>query len=126
RELANALSQQSATADILRIISRSTKDVRPAFDAILERALVLCDADHGSLFKVEEGALVLVATRGIGHISPVGGTMSFESGAGRAVREKRTIHLKDVQRELSWHAPELAEKFRELSIRTVVVAPLLR
>jgi len=125
-ETQEALEQQTASSDVLRVIASSPSDVRPVFDAVLERALVLCDANHGSLFQLEGGALKRVAVRGVGGTSPLGSTVPFESGPGRAVRERRVIHLEDVQRELAWHAPEIAESIQRQGIRTVLAAPLLR
>src|SRR3954464_9643469 len=120
-----ALEQQAATAEILRVIAGSPKDVKPVFDALLKRALKLCDASHGSLFVLEPGGLRRVAARGIGGTTPVGSMISLDSGPGRAVRKGRTVHLVDVQQELGWHAPEIAQGVRRQGIRTVWAAPLI-
>ena len=125
-ETKEALEQQTATADILRVISSSPKDVQRVFEVLLDRALGLCDASHGSLFLLEGNRLRRMSARGVGASTPVGGTIPLETGPGRAVRERRTIHLRDVQQELSWHAPEVAESLRRTGIRTVLSAPLLR
>jgi GAF domain-containing protein len=125
-ETKEALEQQTASSEILRLISSSPSNIQPVFDAVLERALALCDASHGSLYRMEGAGLRRVAARGMGGTSPLGSMIPLDSGPGRAVREQRTIHLEDVQRELDWHAPEVAEGIRRQGIRTILAAPLMR
>jgi hypothetical protein len=59
--LNEALEQQAATADILRVISSSPMDVQPAFDTIVKNVVRLCDAVHSTVFRVDEGRIDLVA-----------------------------------------------------------------
>src|SRR5262249_9180390 len=61
RELTEALEQQTATSEILGVISRSPTDVQPVFDAIADSAMRLCNADYGSTVRLEDGLVHLIA-----------------------------------------------------------------
>src|SRR5262249_40583212 len=119
--------QQTATAEILAVISGSPTDIRPVFDAVLDRALTLCDASHGSLYQLEAGALRHMSARGAFVFGfAVGAVTPLESHVGRAVLEKRTLHIEDVLTELDGMAPEVVAGIRRAGIRTIVIVPLLR
>jgi hypothetical protein len=60
-ELQAAREQQTATSDVLRIISNSPTDAQPVFDAIIESAVRMCDAWYGAVFRLDRGFLHLVA-----------------------------------------------------------------
>jgi len=125
-ETKEALEQQTATAEILRVISESPTDIRPVFAAVLDRALALCEASNGSIYQLEDGTLRHVGLRGPHLGIAVGDVVPLESSPGRAILEKRTLHLEDVLQELDWHAPEVQEGVRRAGLRTTVSVPLLR
>jgi len=125
-QVSESLEQQTATAEILSVISGSPTDIRPVFDAVLDRALTLCEASDGSLYQLDDGALYHVGARGIEASTAVGGVLSLESVSGRAVLEKRTVHIEDVLQELDGLAPEVQVGIRRAGTRTLVAVPLLR
>ena len=128
-ELTSALSeareQQIATAEILRIISSSPADVQPVFAAVLTSAARLCDAFDAGIFQVEGDGLRLVAHEGPIPSSPVGAFPLQGTAAGRAVLDRRTIHVPDLQAEVDEY-PESSVLARSYGYRTTLTVPLLR
>ena len=98
--LSEALEQQTATAEILRVISSSPTDVQPVFAAVLRSAARLCDAFDATIFQVDGDGLRLVAHEGPIPSIPVGAFPLRGTAAGRAVLDRRTIHVPDVQAEV--------------------------
>jgi class 3 adenylate cyclase/putative methionine-R-sulfoxide reductase with GAF domain len=128
-ELRQSLELQTATADVLRIISSSPSDLRPVFDAIAENAARLC---HGFdvYVQLREGNLVRYVAHygGIIPSSPVvGGTrpLTRELVIGRAMLESKLIHLLDAQAEAE-EFPEGSAIARRTGYRTIIAVPLMR
>src|SRR5215475_5030483 len=65
RELTESLEQQTATSDVLRVISSSTGELQPVFDAVLENAVHLCEASFGVLLLGREGVFTAVAEKNV-------------------------------------------------------------
>ncbi|HTL76418.1 MAG TPA: GAF domain-containing protein [Casimicrobiaceae bacterium] len=127
-ETNEALQQQTAVAEILRVISSSPTDVQPVLEAIAERAAKLCDAAAASMYMIDGDALRHLASRGsspdpVTHVDtlPING----ETITGRAVLERRTIHIADLLAEGTEY-PLSREIAQGHGHRTVVVTPLLR
>src|SRR5262245_2304714 len=118
RELAEAREQQTATAGILAAMSSSPTDPYRVFADIAASAARLCDAYDATIRQVDRGQLRLVA-----HYGPMltGPTVPLMRGGavGRAVLDRQTIHLTDVQSEMDEFA-------RRLGYRTILCVPLLR
>jgi signal transduction histidine kinase len=127
RELVEAQDHQTATSEILKVISRSPSDVQPVFDMIAESAARLCDAIDGTIFQVDSNVLRVVVHRGPIPSASVGQTcpMVRETPTGRAVLDRRTIHVADVQAEVDEY-PEGSVRAQRLGYRTILAAPLLR
>ena len=95
------MQQQTATADVLKVISRSAFDLRPVLDTLVESAALLCDADRAIIFKRDNAVFRLAAGYKTSRefeeftsqnpIVPGRGTIT-----GRAVLEGKTVHIPDV------------------------------
>jgi len=127
-ETKEALEQQTAISEILRVISGSPTDVQPVLDAIAERAARLCDASAASMYLTEGNMLRHLASQGpspdfLSHVDTL--PISRDSISGRALIDRKTIQVRDMQAEGSEYplSHELAQRFGH---RTVVVVPLYR
>src|SRR6516165_370558 len=102
QELADAREQQAATAEILQVISSSPTDLQRVFAEIAASASRLCDANDASIFQVDGDCLRLVAHNGPISAGPIGQfTLPLTRGvsAGRAVLDRRTSQVADLQAE---------------------------
>jgi signal transduction histidine kinase/putative methionine-R-sulfoxide reductase with GAF domain len=132
--LAEALEQQAATSEVLRVISSSPGELEPVFQAMLENATRICEANFGVLFLYEEGAFCAVALHGAAPPSyvetrrrnpimqPVPGT-----ALGRLVAAKETVQIADVRTEPAYSRNPLQAAGMETGeIRTLLSVPLLK
>jgi signal transduction histidine kinase len=128
RELQESLEQQMATADVLKVISRSALDVQKVLNALVESAARLCNAHDAMIFQVFGGDLRLVAHHGqIPTVGPVGqATVRLVRGhiPGRAVLERQTIQVADILTEADEY-PESRKNALQTGYRTALCVPLV-
>jgi two-component system NtrC family sensor kinase len=127
-ELQEALEYQTATSDVLNFISRSTFDLTPVLEYVIETAIRLCRAHMGSVFRLEDGVYRWAAGRGLEPeyreiemrtpISPGSGTL-----VGRVALEGRTVQIADAEADPLYAVKDEARITRA---RTMLGVPLLR
>ena len=127
-DLSESLEQQTATSDVLKVISSSPTEIQPVLDVVAENAARLCEAKNVVIFRLNGELLQQVAA--IGHIPitthPVEGLpVNRDTVTGRAVFERRTFHVQDLAAEHSEY-PEGSRHAKIDGHRTTLATPLLR
>src|SRR6516164_5721537 len=135
RELAEALEQQTATSEVLKVISASPGHLQPVFQAVLENATHLCEASFGALLLYEgDGAYRLVALHNappayvdVQRRKPVARPGPL-TPHGRAGATETILHIADLVEDIAYKARDpLTVWFVEATVaRTLVVVPMLK
>ena len=133
-DLSEALEQQTATSEVLKVISSSPGDLRPVFESMLAEATRLCEAKFGVLWLCEQDGFRSVALHGVPtayaqeraqnpviHPSP-------DTGVGRVAQTKQVVHIDDIKAEPSYRAgnPVRLASVDLGGARTLVAVPMLK
>jgi signal transduction histidine kinase len=127
-DLSESLEQQTATADVLKVISRSTFDLQAVLDTLVESAARLCVADKGAIMMRDGEAYRLRANYGFAPEALQYATEHPQragrgSATGRAVLERKPIHIPDVLSDPEYQSSGYQKAF---GYRTILSVPLLR
>jgi GAF domain-containing protein len=132
-ELRESLQQQTATSEVLQVISSSPGDLGSVFQAMLENATRVCDAKFGNMLLFEDGAFRTVAL----HNAPAAFAAARQrtpvirpypgTGLERVLVTKETVQIADAQAEPAYHAdPERAAFLKLAGARTFITVPMLK
>jgi GAF domain-containing protein len=133
RELTESLEQQTATSDVLSVISRSPGELVPVFDAMLENAVRICDASFGVLFRFTNNGVEAAAMLGV----PPEFAAFWQRGPqrpgprtalGRVAETRHTVHIADVTREPAYveGEPVFVAAVNLGRFRTILNVPMLK
>jgi signal transduction histidine kinase/putative methionine-R-sulfoxide reductase with GAF domain len=132
-ELRESLQQQTATSQVLQVISTSPGDLEPVFQAMLENAIRICEASFGVLFRFEDGAWRAAAMLGV----PPAFAEFWQRGPqrpgprtalGRVVETRQTVHIVDVTTEPAYVEGEaiFVAAVNLGRFRTILNVPMLK
>ncbi len=132
-ETQDALQRQTATAEILKVIASSPNDVQPVFEVMVERAVKLCGAHVGRIYRYDGSLIRMVATHGIGAdwLKRVPAVFPRPAGddtiAGLVVHTRAPYFVADIEQPQSPPVPEISRQMiRALGTRSQVTVPMLR
>ena len=131
-DLTEALEQQTATSEVLQVISGSAGDVEPAFATMLEKAVRICDATFGNIYRWDGEALHLVATRNTPPaFAEARSRLTLRPGStsliGRMLATKDVVHIADVAATQAYEqrVPETVAAVEVGGVRTILGVPML-
>jgi len=128
-ELSQSLEQQTATSEVLRVISRSPTDTQPVFDMIAQRAMQLCESHFCAVFQYDGERIHLVAHHGLNAEGAAGYQAGFPlvasriNAIGRAILDCTFAEIPDVEADPHYGSLDVA---RAVKFRAILAVPLLR
>ena len=133
-DLSESLEQQTATSEVLKVISSSPGDLQPVFQAMLENATRICDAVFGNIYRREGDGLHLVASHNtpaafVEHRQGSPYRPSSTTPMGRAIASKTAVHVLDAAVEPAYieeRDPGMVEGVELGNVRTFIAVPLLK
>ncbi len=131
-ELRQSLEQQTATSDVLQVISSSPGDLDPVFTTMLEKAVHICDAKYGTLYLPDDGRLRLVAAYDVPEFLAARRGVALDPAPGggldEALTAKRPVQIPDLAATKSYieRHPGMVEAVELAGIRTGLAVPMLK
>jgi signal transduction histidine kinase len=128
-QLTETLEQQTATAEILRVMSSSPTDVQPVFDVIAASATRLCDGMFGVVFRFDGTLITMAAHHAFSPEALTAIQRGYPARPGRstiaatAILERRILHIRDAQSGEDYPHPERA---RAIGYRSILSVPMMR
>src|SRR5262249_38010027 len=127
KEIQESLEYQMAISEVLNIISRSPNELQPVLDTIVQTAARLCKAEFAAFFRLQEGKCHIGATNAEADFIKVARENPFvptrASCTGRAVVERRTVHILDASADPEYAMPDYQPVAKH---PTMLGVPLLR
>jgi GAF domain-containing protein len=133
RELSESLEQQTATSEVLKVISSSPGELEPVFQAMLENATRVCQVKRGFLFRAEGGGFRVVASLGeradfieqMKRGAPRPGPLS---AIGRLALTRQIVHVPDLSKDQAYlqRDPLAVSAVEKGGVRTVLIVPMLK
>jgi GAF domain len=131
-DLAEALEQQTATSEVLQVISSSPGELEPVFEVMLANAMRICEAKFGTMFEFADGAFRALWSLGIppalAEYSRDWRVWGPDTALGQVARTKRTVHVADAcdGRAYTDRDPGRMAAIELGGVRTFVIVPLLK
>jgi signal transduction histidine kinase/DNA-binding response OmpR family regulator/putative methionine-R-sulfoxide reductase with GAF domain len=127
-DITETLEQQTATSEILQVIASSPTDIQPVLESVAKNAARLCEANDVQIYSVDKDTLRQVAHHGPLPALQDGEALQLVPGlvTGRAVLEKRTIHIADMHELSEAEYPVSLQLQKRLGHRTAIATPLVR
>ena len=119
------MEQQTATSEILGVIASSPTDIQPVLDVVAENAARLCEATDAVITRIDGETFKQVAQFGAIPV-PEPSRITRDLPVGRAIVDRKTIHVDDLAAEIETEYPESKARQQVSGTRTILVTPLLR
>src|SRR5258705_6442046 len=132
RDLAESLEQQTATSEVLQVISSTPGDLEPVFQSLLENATRVCGAKFGTMHLIEGDVARRVAHYNVPAYADALGTRTFrphpESPIGQVIRTKQVAHIADLRTSPAYleGSPVIVALSNLAGVRTLVTVPMLK
>jgi two-component system, NtrC family, sensor kinase len=130
RELTEALEQQTATSEVLQVISSSPGELEQVFQSMLENAVRICEANFGILFRYDgevfNTAALVGVPRAYAEFLQSGPHRFEDTPGGRAARTRQVVHVEDLRIMASADNPPVGKAIELGVVRTAVCVPMLK